>query len=386
MAKISAEMLEGTIDIIEADSPASDNKSDSISNKTKKNFETLMQPCGVLEADFALQAKFNAYACSQLETVTNRIKQCVYNISSNFIEIGFRLWECERYKYYSEMGYNNICDYALSELGFKKSSTRNFIRVYERFCNHEIVKKSSHTNGPSVFSSGDTFGKYFLLSKYKNFTYSQLTELLSLSDEQIKVISPTPEDSVRSIRDKKQELHEASEQWLHDSIIKAVGGNLGFKKQIYDHYMENKSVGKLASFIKDHMLKIESGGVFFDDGSYCRFNIVRITFFHSLYFPEDKVFRWFDLAEKVAGYIESDTFLSEQVHIDEISEVISDEMIAAASDPGPEADTIASDEQRPYMVSLYKQDIDLILSSLRAADVPQDDYDRIYEIIGKAEF
>ena len=130
------------------------------------------------------------------------------------------------------------------------------------------------------------------------------------------------------------------------------------------------------------MLKIKSSGVIFEDGrSYCRFNRSRITFFHKLYYPEDKVMRWYDIAEKVVSYINNDTFLAEQVHIDEIAEELADEMIVTA----PKNDIERSDEQRPYKIELYKDDIDIILKSLRAANVPQDTYERIYETIGKAD-
>ncbi|MCX4378547.1 MAG: hypothetical protein OSJ61_20600 [Lachnospiraceae bacterium] len=376
MTKRCKEMLEGTVEIIGVDTSALPAKKSSL-KETKKNFETLMQPCGVLEADFALQQQFKTYSCKQLETVTNRIMQCVYNVTSNFLEIGFRLYECERYKYYSEAGYDSVCDYALSELGFKKSSTRNFIRVYERFCDHDIVKNAFKSEKYEIAR-----GNYIILQQYKNFSYSQLTELLSLSDPQIEAIAPAPEDTVKDIRSKKQEFYEAAEKWLHDSIIEAVGGKLGFKKQIYEHYQENKSVGKLATLIAEHMLKIKSSGVIFEDGrSYCRFNRSRITFFHKLYYPEDKVMRWYDIAEKVVSYINNDTFLAEQVHIDEIAEELADEMIVTA----PKNDIERSDEQRPYKIELYKDDIDIILKSLRAANVPQDTYERIYETIGKAD-
>lgn len=375
MTKRCKEMLEDTVEIIGVDTSALPKKKSS-SKETKKNFETLMQPCGVLEADFALQQQFKEYSCKQLETVTNRIMQCVYNVTSNFLEIGFRLYECERYKYYSEAGYDNVCDYALSELGFKKSSTRNFIRVYERFCDHDIVKKALRTE-----KYGISRGNYIILQQYKNFSYSQLTELLSLSDPQIEAIAPVPKDTVEDIRKKKRGLNEAADQWLHDSIIEAVGGKLGFKKQIYEYYQENKSVGKLATLIAEHMLKIKSGGVFFEDGSYCRFNRSRITFFHKLYYPEDKVMRWYDIAEKVVSYINDDTFLEEQIHIDEIAEELAEEMTETV----PKSETDRSDEQRPYKIELYKDDIDIILKSLRAANVPQDTYERIYETIGKAD-
>lgn len=381
MTKATVEMLEDTVEIIGADKPKPKKKKLSEAEKTKKNFETLMQPVGVLEAEFELQQKFQAYVGSQLDTCTNRIKQCIYNVTSNFIEIGFRLWECEHYYYYKELGFDSVCDYALAELGFKKSSTRNFIRVYERFCNHNIVKNAALDTSNSRVPCKFIAGNYTLLSEYKNFTYSQLTELLSLSDSQIEAIAPTPKDTVKKLRDKKQGLYEEAEQWLREAILQAVGGKLGFKKQIYEHYEENKSVSKLSSFIKGHMLKIESGGMIFDDGSYCRFNGTRVTFFHSLYYPQDKVMRWYDVAEKIVGYINEDSFLSEQVSIDEIAEELAEEMTETV----PKSETVRADEQRPYKIELYKDDIDIILKSLRAADIPQDTYDRIYETIGKAE-
>ncbi len=128
-------------------------------------------------------------------------------------------------------------------------------------------------------------------------------------------------------------------------------------------------------------MKIKSGGVIFDDGSYCRFNRSRVIFFHKLYYPEDKVMRWYDLAEKIVGYINDDTFLSEQMCIDEIAEELAEEMVITA----PKNDVERSDEQRLYKIELYKDDIDIILKSLRASNVPQDTYERIYETIGKAD-
>ena len=349
----------------------------SMSEETKKNFDTLMKPCGVLEMDSYLNEQFRKHSETQLEKITSRIKQCVYNITSNFVEIGFRLWECEHYHYYSELGYDSVCDYAAAELGFKKSSTRNFIRVYDRFCNHEIVKRASikYNHG-----SSRSEGIYCLLHEYKNFSYSQLTELLSLSDEQIKVIEPKPEDTIKQLREKKKELAEAKEKWLHDTIIDVVCGKLGFKRQLYECYSDDKDVGKLASLIGERMRakRKEERIVIVDDGS-CTIELNSLTLFHTAYGSEN--YRFYDIAEKIVKCIEQGTFIEEQVHIDELAEEFAEEMIVSASEP----ETLAADEERPYKISLYKQDIELILKSLRAANVPQDDYERIYETIGKAE-
>ncbi|MCX4257987.1 MAG: hypothetical protein OSJ54_13815 [Oscillospiraceae bacterium] len=91
--------------------------------------------------------------------------------------------------------------------------------------------------------------------------------------------------------------------------------------------------------------------------------------------------RWYDIAEKVVSYINDDTFLAEQVHIDDIAEELAVEEVFTA----PKTIAERSDEQRPYKIELYKDDIDIILKSLRAANVPQDTYERIYETIGKAD-
>lgn len=347
----------------------------SMSEETKKNFDTLMKPCGVLEMDSYLNEQFSKHSKIQLETITSRIKQCVYNITSNFVEIGFRLWECEQYHYYSELGFDNVCDYAAAELGFKKSSTRNFIRVYDRFCNHEIVKRAAIGQ-----SSSFILGNYTLLHEYKNFSYSQLAELLSLSDEQIKVIEPKPEDTIKQLREKKKELAEAKEKWMHDTIIDVVCGKLGFKRQLYECYCDDKDVGKLASLIGERMRekRKQERCIIWGSGS-CTIELNSVTLFHTIYGSEN--YRFYDVAEKIIKYIEQGTFIEEQVHIDEIAEELAEEMIVTA----PEPETIAADEERPYKISLYKNDIDLILQSLRAANIPQDDYDRIYEIIGKAE-
>lgn len=357
-------------------------KKKSMSEETKKNFNTLMQPCGVLEADFALKNQLTTYSKSQLELITNRIKQCVYNITSNFIEIGFRLWECEHYHYYSELGYDNVCDYAAAELGFKKSSTRNFIRVYDRFCNHKLVKSAAIGHNCSFVS-----GNYTLLSEYKNFSYSQLTELLSLSDEQITVIEPKPEDTIKQLREKKKELAEAGEKYFEEALTEIFGGKLGFKRQIYEHWIDNQDVGKLAVLIKERYLEAYGKGKtsFYASGCSadwtCEVSLSSVVIYSHSYFPSGKCLRWYDVADRIVKSIEQGTFIQAQIHIDEIAEQIAEEMLVTA----PEPVTLAADEERSYKISLYKQDIDLILQSLRAANVPQDDYDRIYDIIGRAE-
>ena len=349
----------------------------SMSEETKKNFNTLMQPCGVLEADFALKKQFTAYSESQLEKTTNRIKQCVYNITSNFIEIGFRLWECEHYHYYSEMGYESVCDYAAAELGFKKSSTRNFIRVYDRFCNHDIVKRAAikHNHGYSRAA-----GIYCLLDEYKNFSYSQLAELLSLSDEQIKVIEPKSEDTIKQLREKKKELAEAKEKWLHDTIIDVVCGKLGFKRQLYECYCDDKDIGKLASLIGERMREKRKTERCIDvNGGSCTIELNSLTLFHNVYDNEN--YRFYDIAERIVQYIDQGTFIEEQVHIDEIAEELSEEMIVTAPELEEATKEPVDNDEEKLAFYMTKEEAEILRKFiLFNNDEHYTDYDQINSI------
>lgn len=98
--------------------------------------------------------------------LTNKIKSVLENIRSEFIYIGFLLDEADRFEYYLEAGFDNIYDYCELNFGFKKSSTNNFIRVYRCF--------------------GDGM---FLKDNYKDYSYSQLTEMCSMTPHQLSLCS-----------------------------------------------------------------------------------------------------------------------------------------------------------------------------------------------------
>ena len=70
-------------------------------------------------------------ACEEL---TGKIKGSMYNIAKEFVYIGFLLAECDYFQYYRDWGYSSIHEYASHQLGFKKSSTYNFINVCKTFC------------------------------------------------------------------------------------------------------------------------------------------------------------------------------------------------------------------------------------------------------------
>ena len=112
------------------------------------------------------------YNKSDLDRCTEKIQKEVLNVTSSFLYIGFLLYECDYEKTYLEKGYSSVVEYAQAELGFKKSSTYNFIKVLLRFG-----------------QSKGGFPNYQLTNQYNKYSYSQLVEMLSLSDTQVTCIN-----------------------------------------------------------------------------------------------------------------------------------------------------------------------------------------------------
>ena len=120
--------------------------------------------------------------------VTEKIKRAMYESAKQFVYIGFLLKEVRDYKYYEEGGYESVYVYAEFELGFKKSSTKNFIAIAETFGSYEYQYEGITTKSTSMN----------LQPAYEKFNYSQLVELLAMSPEQRRQADPNM--SVRQLR------------------------------------------------------------------------------------------------------------------------------------------------------------------------------------------
>lgn len=121
--------------------------------------------------------------------VTEKIKKAMYDAAKEFVYIGFLLWEVKEYEYHWEGGYANVYEYAEAELGFKRSSTKNFIAIAETF---GTTKRGC-----------DTIHTMSLQKEYSSYNYSQLTEMLSMSVAQREKASP--EMTIRQMRELKKE-------------------------------------------------------------------------------------------------------------------------------------------------------------------------------------
>ena len=110
---------------------------------------------------------------------TAKIQDAINRTRSEFMYIGMLLLEIDAYGYYAEAGFSDVYEYAEVTFGFKRSSTNNFMRVYRKF--------------------GEAMG---IQDRFKKFSYSQLVEMCSMSDQQIS--SCSPEMSVLRLREVKK--------------------------------------------------------------------------------------------------------------------------------------------------------------------------------------
>lgn len=114
------------------------------------------------------------------------INDSIKDIANSFVRIGFNLSYIKQYKLYLVKGYNSIFDYALNVFNIKERTVYNLISIY------------------------NSFGKGGSLSdSYKNFSYSQLSEIVNSPNQLVKNI--TPETTVKQIREKKKEFKESKE-------------------------------------------------------------------------------------------------------------------------------------------------------------------------------
>lgn len=137
--------------------------------------------------------------------VTEKIKKAMRNAAREFVYIGFLLWEVKRYEYFYEMNYGSVYEYAEAELGFKRSSTKNFIAICEEFCKR--------------CDSDKTYPTMHLDDRWNDFKYSQLTELLSMSAKQREQAKPSM--TVKQLR----ELKKADDQ--QEPKVKSNGQTSG---------------------------------------------------------------------------------------------------------------------------------------------------------------
>jgi hypothetical protein len=171
----------------------------------------------------------SAQKTNDLDIHTETIKDCINSISKQFLLIGYELWHLKKSELYKISGYKNISDYAFDQFNFKKRSTYNFIAIVEKFCIYDKFGYPTHE----------------IKSDYKDYNYSQLTEMLSLSDDHKKLVdSGMPVKQIREVKksvvsDSKENIVEVIfDDVEEEKVSKIYTENADFKDKFLDYLKE----------------------------------------------------------------------------------------------------------------------------------------------------
>lgn len=110
----------------------------------------------------------------------------VNDIRQNYIRLGFHLREFDKMGYYRDFGYSSLTEFCDVNIGLDKSAVSRCISVFEEF-----AMRDEH----GVY-------KMWLNEKYSQFSYSQLCEMVSMKEEQRKLVKP--EMTIKQIRELKK--------------------------------------------------------------------------------------------------------------------------------------------------------------------------------------
>lgn len=146
-------------------------------------------------------------SASIVKKATDGIKRATEDVANSFVKIGFELSTLnDNPTALSDCGYDSIYDYSSKVFGFKDTSTKNFIGVFKKY--------------------SDKGNSYFLDPKYRNYSFTQLVELLPVSDD---MDSYKPEMTVKEIRDTKVlNALKDSESNLSSYVLREIKKSFSF--------------------------------------------------------------------------------------------------------------------------------------------------------------
>ena len=124
-----------------------------------------------------------------IETAGRIIKSDMTNVARSCVSVGFHLKAIRDMELFRDAGYDTLWDYAADQFGISKSSASRYMEINDRF--------SIGGNTP------------MLQKEYKDFSKSQLQEMISLSPEQArKVTAKTTVKQIREMKPKKEKPNE----------------------------------------------------------------------------------------------------------------------------------------------------------------------------------
>ena len=130
------------------------------------------------------------------------------DIRKYYIRLGFHLNEFDMNKGYLDFGYNTLEDFCAANIGMDKSAVSRCINVYREFNagdDREFIG--------NIVNQGCAMD---LSDRWKNYSYTQLCEMLPLSPEdRMKVL---PSMSCKEIREFKKKLKDRKKKSLNGAV------------------------------------------------------------------------------------------------------------------------------------------------------------------------
>lgn len=122
------------------------------------------------------------------------------DIRKYYMRLGFHLNEFNVDKSYLEFGYSTLEEFCDVNLGLDKSAVSRCINVYREFnAKNDVIRIGNYESCGSAMD---------LSERWNNYSYTQLCELLPLTEVQRRGI--TPNMTVKQIREYKKSLKEKS--------------------------------------------------------------------------------------------------------------------------------------------------------------------------------
>lgn len=130
---------------------------------------------------------------SKLETYCKSLADELNCVSMSYIKVGFYLYKMKQDINFADIGYKDVYEFASEHFGLGSTSVKNMIGVVGKFCEEP-----------------DKYGYPALKEEFKDFKYTQLVELVPVSNEQLAIF--TKDMTIKEIRESKKQL--SLDEWL----------------------------------------------------------------------------------------------------------------------------------------------------------------------------
>lgn len=182
------------------------------------------------------------------------------NIRDNYIKLGFHLDECQRNKCYYRFLYSNFEDFCLANFNLDKSAVSRCINVYREFnaSNDVKYKNGVKTKGAAIEVAED----------WKDYSYTQLTEILPLMPEQRKAISP--DMTIKEIREYKKSLKGNKTSTVASTQPEFIPFDINRYDNTYSKEVKAELIKKSSAIDENAIFYIyDKNGKFFDGNVWC---------------------------------------------------------------------------------------------------------------------